>query len=201
MLCIIKAFLLLSLVLVTTSCTVYTEKQSEALSSSIYAAKDSMDVARIDLADKYVEESTRLVRPPKKRINIQSVYKKNTNTAPDDKTSLTSNAKQRVVVIPEKYRTDAVIVVSSAEYQELLKDKETYEQIKADNASLLDVKKAVDEELIQQMNNRDKMVNDLNVMQKKLIEKDLAILRRNIFIVVLIGSIGAGVYLRLKGIL
>lgn len=198
---IIKAFLLLGLALIATSCTVYTEKQSEALSSSIYAAKDSMDVARIDLADKYVEESTRLVRPPKKRIDIQSIYKKSANITSDGKPKLISNAKQRVAVIPEKYRTDAIVVVSSAEYQELLKDKETYDQIKADNASLIDVKKAVDEELIRQINNRDKMVNDLNVMQKKLVEKDLAILRRNIFIVILIGSIGAGVYLRLKGIL
>lgn len=197
---IIRAFLILNLVLFATSCTVYTEKQSQALSSSIYAAKDSMDAARIDLADKYVEESTRLVRPPKKRIDIQSVYKKNTNVVSNNKTKTTAS-KQRVVIVPEKYKADDVIVVSSAKYQTLLEDKETYEQIKKDNANLIDVKKSVDAELIRQMDNKDKMINDLNVMQKKLIEKDLAILRRNIFIVVLIGSIGAGVYLRLKGIL
>ncbi len=198
---IIKVFLVLSLVLFTTSCTVYTEKQSEALSSSIYAAKDSMDVARIDLADKYVAESTRLVKPPKKRIDIQSVYKKSVDISSNGKLNQASVVKQRVVVIPEKYRTDAVIVVSSAEYQKLLEDKETYEQIKKDNLSLVEVKAAVDSELIRQTDNRDKMVNDLNIMQKKLIEKDLAILRRNIFIVALIGTIGAGAYLRLKGIL
>jgi hypothetical protein len=38
-------------------------------------------------------------------------------------------------------------------------------------------------------------------MQKQLIEKDLAILKRNIIIVCLVLSIGGGVYLRMKGIL
>ena len=51
------------------------------------------------------------------------------------------------------------------------------------------------------MEYNDKMIRDLNTMQKKLLEKDLAILQRNIIIAVLLVSIGAGVYLRMKGIL
>jgi hypothetical protein len=181
---------------------VYTEKQSEALSQSVYATKDSIDYARIDLADSYSTESTRLVKPPKKRIQIQSVYKKNIgNIASNSKASPTIVNKQRVVIVPEKYRNDTVIVVSSEEYQKLLQDKEIYEQIEKDNASLRDAKRAVDEELIQQANNRDKMIRDLNTMQKKLIEKDLAILQRNIIIIALLASMGVGVYLRIKGIL
>jgi hypothetical protein len=38
-------------------------------------------------------------------------------------------------------------------------------------------------------------------MQKKLVEKDLAILHRNIIIIVLLASIGGATYLRIKGIL
>jgi hypothetical protein len=34
-----------------------------------------------------------------------------------------------------------------------------------------------------------------------LVEKDLAILQRNIIIIVLLASIGGGIYLRIKGIL
>ena len=118
----------------STSCTIYTEKQSEALSRTVYATKDSIDAARIDLADKYANESTRIVKPPKKRIDVQPVYKKNIdNISSQSKVRPTVINKQRVVIIPEKYRNDTVVVVSSEEYQQLLKDKETYEQIEKDN--------------------------------------------------------------------
>ena len=184
------------------SCTVYTEKQSEALSKSVYATKDSIDNARIDLADKYANESTRLVKPPKKRIDIQPVYKKNIdNISSQSKVKPTIVNKQRVVIIPEKYRNDTVVVVSSEEYSNLLKDKETYEQIEKDNQSLVETKRIVDEELIRQSEYNDKMIRDLNIMQKKLVEKDLAILHRNILIVLLIATIGGATYLRIKGIL
>lgn len=188
--------------LLLTSCTIYTEKQSEALSRTVYATKDSLDAARIDLADKYSTESTRLVKPPKHRIDVQAVYKKNIdNITSDSKVKPTIVNKQRVVVVPEKYKNDTLVVVSSEEYQLLLKDKETYAQIEKDNAQLLETKKSVDEELIKQSEYNDKMIRDLNAMQRKLVEKDLAILQRNIIIVSLIAAIGAGVYLRMKGIL
>jgi len=45
------------------------------------------------------------------------------------------------------------------------------------------------------------MVKDLNIMQRKLVEKDLAILQRNIVIIVLLAAIGGATYLRIKGIL
>ena len=198
-----KKLLLFSFILLTlNSCTVYTEKQSEALSRSVYATKDSLDTARIDLADQYANESTRLVKPPKNRINILPVYKKNIdNITSDSKVKPTIVNKQRVIMVPEKYKNDTLVVVSSEEYQLLLKDKETYAQIEKDNAQLLESKKEVDEELIKQNEFRDKMVKDLNEMQRKLVEKDLAILQRNIIIVSLLCAIGAGIYLRIKGIL
>lgn len=198
-----KKLLLFSFILLTlNSCTVYTEKQSEALSRSVYATKDSLDDARIDLADQYANESTRLVKPPKNRINILPVYKKNIdNITSDSKVKPTIVNKQRVIMVPEKYKNDTLVVVSSEEYQLLLKDKETYAQIEKDNVQLLENKKEVDEELIKQTEFRDKMVKDLNEMQRKLLEKDLAILHRNIIIACLLASIGAGVYLRIKGIL
>jgi len=192
-------FLLLS------SCTVYTEKQSEALSKVVYASKDSMEAARIDLADKYITETTRIVRPPKNRIPIESVYKKIDHhigtVSSGSKLDPVPVGKHRTVIIPEKYRNDTVIVVNTDEYNQLLKDKEIFIQIQKDTADLLDAKKQVDDELIRQMENRDKMINDLNMMQKKLVEKDLAILRRNILIVLLIAAMGGATYLRIKGIL
>jgi len=197
-----KLFLFCSILLLLNSCTVYTEKQSEALSRSVYATKDSLDNARLDLADSYANESTRIVKPPKQRIDIKPVYKKNIdNISSQSKVKPTIINKQRVLIIPEKYKNDTVVVVSSEEYQQLLKDKETYEQIEKDIANITETKIAVDQELIRQMEYNDKMIRDLNIMQKKLIEKDLAILQRNIAIIFLLVIMGGATYLRIKGIL
>lgn len=184
------------------ACTIYTEKQSQALSRTVYATKDSLDQARIDLADKYSTEATRLVKPPKKRVEIPPVYKKTIPViASQSKISPEYINKQRVLVIPEKYKSDTVVIVSSKEYEELLKDKETFAQIKKDFENLTEVRDQVDQELIRQMEYNDKMIKDLNIMQKKLVEKDLAILQRNVIIVILLLTIGAATYLRIKGIL
>lgn len=197
-----KFFLLIVCCLVASSCTVYTEKQSEALSRTIYATKDSLEQARIDLADKYSTETTRLVKPPKKRIDIPPVYKKTIDViTSQSKHSPTYIDKQRVLIIPEKYKADTVVVVSSKEYEDLLKDKETYEQIRKDFENLNAARSQVDEELIRQVEYNEKMIKDLNVMQKKLVEKDLAILQRNIIIIILLLIIGGATYLRIKGIL
>ena len=202
----LRCLLFTFLALFASSCTIYTEKQSEALSKVVYASKDSMEAARIDLADRYVTETTRLVRPPKNRIKIESVYQKSIQQhigtiGSSSKHDPIPINKQRMIIIPEKYRADTVVVVSTEEYQKLLNDKETFAQIQRDNEGLAEAKQTVDDELIRQMENRDKMINDLNMMQKKLVEKDLAILQRNIAIVLLLGAIGGATYLRIKGIL
>jgi hypothetical protein len=195
-------FIIFFLIFIFSGCTVYTEKQSEALSRVVYATKDSLESARIDLADKYSTESTRLVKPPKNRIDVRAVYKKNIdNVTSSNKVTPTIINKQRVIVAPEKYKNDTLVVVSSEEYQQLLKDKETFAQIEKDNAQLIETKNVVDQELVRQMEYNDKMVRDLNLMQRKLVEKDLAILQRSIIIVTLLGSIAVGIYLRIKGIL
>jgi hypothetical protein len=195
-------FVVFFLIFIFSGCTVYTEKQSEALSRVVYATKDSLETARIDLADKYSTESTRLVKPPKNRIDVKAVYKKNIdNVTSSNKATPTIINKQRVIVVPEKYKNDSLVVVSSEEYQQLLKDKETFAQIEKDNAALIEIKQVVDNELIKQSEYNDKMVRDLNSMQRKLVEKDLAILQRNITIILLMLTIGAGIYLRIKGIL
>ena len=203
---LVKILFFCFLFLVLTACTVYTEKQSEALSKVVYASKDSIEAARIDLADKYVAETTRLVRPPKNRIKIASVYQNSvqqhipTISSSSNREPIPVN-KQRMVIIPEKYKADTVVVVSTEEYQRLLKDKETFAQIQRDNEGLSEAKQAVDGELIRQMENRDKMINDLTSMQEKLVEKDLAILQRNVIIVLLTAAMCGATYLRIKGIL
>jgi hypothetical protein len=200
-----KIISILFILLFLNSCTVYTEKQSEALSRSVYASKDSFDAARFDLADTYLTESTRIVKPPKKRIEVKSVYHNKPNidvisSNPKPTNQVTSN-KQRVLIVPEKYKNDTVVVVNSVEYEQLLKDKEILRQLQTDLDNLILLKIEVDEELTKQEEYKNKMVRDLNTMQRKLVEKDLAILQRNILIIGLLLTIGAGIYLRMKGIL
>jgi Pyruvate/2-oxoacid:ferredoxin oxidoreductase gamma subunit len=174
-------------------CTYYTEKQSETLSRNVYATSDSLNTARVDLANYYSEQTTRLVKSPKKRISIHAVYEAGKVAA--------ENSKTRVIVVPEAYRNDKVVVVNSSEYQELLKDKAIAEQLKKDNENIIKSKIETDKELAKQAEYNNKMIIDLNNMQKKLVEKDLAILWRNIIIVGLLVSIGGYIYLRMNSFL
>ena len=171
------------------SCTVYTEKQSEALSQNTYATNDSLNKARVDLAYYYSDQTTRLVKIPKKRINIQPVYQGST---------VKGVTGPRIVIVPDQYKGDKVVVVGSAEYQDLLKTKAIAEQLKKDNENIVKAKADTDKELAKQAEYSSKMVKDLNIMQKKLVEKDLAILWRNIIIVSLLGLIGGYIYIRMN---
>jgi uncharacterized membrane protein len=201
----IKKFtLIIIFCLFGSSCTIYTEKQSESLSRSVYASKDSFDAARLDLTDGYLQEASRIVKPPKKRIEIKSVYHNKPNievVSSDSKSNPIPKSKQRVLIVPEKYKNDTVIIVNSVEYEQLLKDKEVLKQLQNDLNNLSILKTEVDNELIKQEQYKNKMIQDLNIMQKKLVEKDLAILKRNIIIFFLLLSIASGIYLRMKGIL
>jgi len=196
-----KTIFLITFVIFLTSCTIYTEKQSEALSRSVYATKDSIDEARVDLADNYINEATRIVKPPKNRIEIKPITQHIPILGSDSKNNTQKPNKQRVVIVPSRYKNDTVIVIGSKEYEQLLKDKEIYAQIEKENKKLIDTRKLVDEELLKQKEYADELIRDLNILQKKVIEKDLAILQRNVVIFLLILSIGGGVYLRIKGIL
>lgn len=226
-----KLTLLCVSVLLLTSCTIYTEKQSEALSRVVYATKDSLENARIDLADEYSKEAVRIVKPPKKRIKIEPIFEniyiqdnyktetanittnsRATLSAPlrlNAPSSLSLDTKQvpslverkRVLVVPERFKNDPVVAVNTVEYERLLQDQEVYKQIQKDHENLTVAKKTVDDELQKQQKFNNQMVIDLNRMQKQLVEKDLAILQRNIVIVILITILGAATYLRIKGIL
>lgn len=180
---------LFALLFLFSGCAIYTEKQTQAVSQSVYATKDSIDLARIDLAESYINETTKLINPPKKRIQISAVYQKPIQV---------NDSKQRIVIVPEQYKSDKVVVVNSADYDNLLKDKDIAIQLKKDNEILTKAKSEFDAERTKQQEMQNKMVRDLNAMQKKLVEKDLAILWRNIIIVALLGVIGGYVYIRMN---
>ncbi len=188
---------ILSLLMVSCTTTKYVEKQSEELSRSVYAVKDSLDSARFDLAEKYSNESTRLVNPPKQRIKIQSIVRTNGG-----------NQTERVALLPQSNKKDKVVLVDSMEYQDLVNDARVSDQLKLDNENLNLYSKEVDKQLTEQYKIQNDMVVKIQDLEKqilekdkKLLQKDLAILWRNITILSLIGVIGVATYLRIKGIL
>lgn len=224
----LKSIFVILVFLSTSSCVVYTEKRSEALSQAVFATSDSISQARFDLAHKYSEQAKRLAFPPKKPIDVRPIITETTkevvSTSPKNiridtskapKTpigSIISNVltktdnsgeKQTVLrlVVPEFLRHAKLLIENSEEWNELLKTKEFAERLEKDHKDLQQLTAEIDAELQKQLQMNEKMVRDLNAMQKKLVEKDLAIWQRNIVIFVLVLLIAAGIYLRIKGIL
>ncbi len=179
------------------SCTVYTEKQSEALSQAVYLADDSFELGRFDVTDVSLDNAIKIVKPPKKKIEIQAIEKFVAN----DLIPSSTPKPERIVIVPEKFKNQQVIVVNSAEYQQLLKDKKIFEQLQADHKALTKLKLDVEQELARQVAYNNKMIEDLNKMQKELLAKRLHILKLYIVIAVMGLAIGGGIYLRIKGIL
>ncbi len=224
---IIKFGILVVLFLFVSSCTVYTEKRSEALSQAVYATAESIKNARFDKAAPYAEQAKRLAYAPKKQIDvppiitsttrkIEAVNKttevkkgsSNVNTGSKINTSIIKASSETEedeqvlrLVIPESLKHAKLLIENSEEWNELLQTKKFKEQLEFDNANLKQLTSDIDAELQRQLKYNNQMVIDLNNMQKKLVEKDLAILQRNVIIVVLLAAIGGATYLRIKGIL
>lgn len=175
----------------------YVEKQSEQLSQAVYGTKDSIEVARIDLAEKFIHQASRLVTPPQNRIKVEAIVK-------------SKNAKEteRVLILPNANKNDKVIFVDSPEYLELTKDSRIAQQLKIELQNWKLYTKEVDRKLTEQYEIQNEMIVKIQDLEKqvlekdkKLLKKDVAILWRNIVIVSLIGVMGVGIYLRIKGVL
>jgi hypothetical protein len=210
-------------VLFLTSCAVYTEKRSQALSRAVAATADSIEAARFDLASKYSKEAEKIAYPPKERIIVRPIITKNTksleikNTKSDatlngKKTNLntsivkitaSNNDEETVLrlVVPENLKHAKLLIENSDEWLELLKTKSFAEQLAKDNKNLKDLVDEVNAELLKQQEINSQLIKDLNKLQKEVIEKRLHILKLYIAIAILIAVIGGATYLRIKGIL
>jgi len=181
-----KYISLLALLFLLPSCILYTEKQSEAIKQNVYATNDSLNNARVDLAYFYSNETTKFINPPKHPIKISAVYQA------DDviKTAKTAG-KTRVVIVPEQYKDNKVIVVGSTEYQSLLKDREIKKQLEQDNKNMVKQLDTNNKELAKQNEMHDKMVKDLNHLQSEIYKKDAIIFKEALAIgVLLVGIVG-----------
>jgi len=180
-----KKLLLLTLLL--TGCAPkFIEKQSEPLKQAVYGVNDSLDKGRIDLAWYYSNETTRLVTPPAKRLDVKGVYQ----TLP-----VTNNVTgSRVVILPEGLKGDKVVVSNTDEYKELLKNKDIAKQLQDE---LVEKNKFTDTVIKQQQTN-EKIQSDLllayNHSQEVIAKKDTAIWYRNFVIlgllIIILGYIG-----------
>lgn len=179
----VSTFAIFSLFLLFSGCSVYTEKQSESVSRNVYATNDSIAKQRIDLAQFYSNQTTKFIKPPKKPIKIESVYLQD---------------KNRVVIVPAEYKNDKVVVVESAEYQELLKDSNIKQQLQREAAQKDDQLKFDNIELQKQKEMSDKMVKDLNFYQKEVYKLRLHGLWKNIIIFALLAVIGAFIYIKIS---
>lgn len=192
-----------------TSCTVYTEKQSEALSQAVYLADDSFEAGRFDVTDTAIDQAVRIVKIPKQRQKIEPI----TRSEPSPKTQESSSVKpnavttpdpyrgKQVLLVPERFKGQEVIVVNSQEYQKLLEDKKIFLQLQDDYKTLQELKITVDEELLKQIAYNNAIIVKVNQLEKEVIAKNLLILKLYIVIGGLILTLGGGVYLRMKGIL
>lgn len=159
----------------------YIEKNSEALSRSVYATGDSLVLGRIELAKKFSDESQKLVPPPKERIPIASV----------------TNGKAKVVTLPASLSGAVCVEENTESYKKLVKVEE-------ENKVLQYQVKLVEEERQKQDEIRSQLLKDYNDslikianQAKELVKKDLVILYLVIAIVLLVAGIGASFYFKL----
>jgi len=219
-----KKYLLILLSLIfLTSCAVYTEKRSQALSRAVAATVDSIDVARFDLAAKYSKEAEKIAYPPKERIIVRPVITSDTKNIEikNSKTEVSAGGRKTKadssivkitstkgdekmvlrLVVPESLKHAKLLIENSDEWNELLKTKDFSEQLKSDNLNLKKLTEEIRQALIKEKEINDKMVVELNKLQKEVLQKNLHIVKLYIVVAVLVLAIGGGIYLRIKGIL
>jgi len=184
-----KALILSALFLA--SCTLYTEKQTEALSQNVYATSDSLIKKRVDLAYYYSNETTKLVTPPKHRIPIQAVYEAGSVAKNGPKKERTE-----VVLVPDKYKGDKIVVVGSTEYQDLLKDRAIKKQLEKDNANLKKDNESTAKELTKLQQMHDQIIKNAETLQTRVYKLEAAVWKRNFAIVGLLGIIVGYIWLR-----
>ena len=189
-----KLLLVCGCLLLTGCLPVFLEKQSEPLKQAVYGVNDSLTEARIDLAWFYSNQTTKLVEPPKNRINIKPLIKNEVVSTGNNKVTLSDGT--RVLVLPEQYSNDEVIVVNSKAYNEILKNKHIIEQLtkeKKEQGLFIDT---VNEQIKKNNEVNNKLLKSYNEAQVLIAKKDATIWHRNAIIAILLLLIGGYVALR-----
>lgn len=146
----IKGIIIICLSAILLSCSSASKKRNEAISKGVYATSESIDVGRIDLADKYIKQVIKLVPPPDKKIPIASfrVLKPELRETAKTKGPISRNQEgyfgfddkidtEPVVVLPERFQNKPVIIENSPEYIKLVNENESLKkQLEDERAEL-----------------------------------------------------------------
>ena len=185
-----------------TGCTPsFIEKYSEPLKQSVYGVNDSLKEARIDLAWFYSNQTTQLVGPPKNRIKINPIFKReNVVNLKEPVNTVTKNVNltdgTRVLLLPEQYSKDEAIVVNSQAYNELLKDKKIIELLSNESKEKEKFIKTIQDQIEKDKQVISELLKSYNDAKITIAKKDATIWHRNAFIAFLLLLIGVYIALR-----
>lgn len=132
------------------------EQQSETLSQGVYGAATAIDSGRIDQADSLTHSLQTFVSPPKKALVENPII--------DPKTGVAD------VILPTRLN-GKVIVVGSADYQELLKDKTLAEELNQSNKQLTDFQAASQKQKIEDQKVLNAVLKQLNDYKQSIFFK------------------------------
>ena len=154
----------------------FVEKQSKALSVSVYATKDSFDAGRLDLTSAYLDDVIKIVTPPNitDRIKIQSVVVNN----------------QRKLIVPAKFKGQTVLIVGSDEYNSLLKTRDFAQQLQVDNTNLQKQADAVSKQLEDQKKVTNDMIITIDNDKTLIAQQKHTILMQRLLISSIIMAVG-----------
>ncbi len=149
-----KRFLIIILLCLSTfftSCSTVQKRQNELIRQGVYATQESINKGRIDLADKYVNQLTKIVPPPAKKIPVQTFQVKrpvhgNVKTGENVKIYAegqyfkefdTKLDSEPFVVLPERLKDKPVIVENSPEFVKLVdENKDLKKQLEKERATI-----------------------------------------------------------------
>jgi hypothetical protein len=103
-------------------CSTLKERQDREIARGFYAAQDAAKVGRFDLSKKYLDETSKLIAPPKDKIKISPVLDKD---------------KKAIVIIPDEFKGVQVSLKPTSE--EFLK------QFKKEDSDLFGFSKKIDQ--------------------------------------------------------
>jgi len=158
----------------------YVERNSEALSRTVYATGDCILLGRVELAKEYNQASQKLVPPPKDRISISPAM-------------IGSNS---VVTLPKAYAGQSTMTVGSVDYDKIIQTAE-------DNKELQKQLLVVDQERQNQDQIHSQLLRDwqtgqvqIQTLEKKIAQKNIHIIILYLVIASFIGTIVLGFYLK-----
>jgi hypothetical protein len=160
------------ILLLLAGCVTFSGKMEQDLKTGVYGAKRSLEVGRIDLADGYINQTARLVPPPKKLPDVKPflVPKKTTRTVITVNGAVTNTVIEYItnivtktsgptiitnqpdmsayIVVPQYLKDMDVLVVDSDTYNNILNEnKDLKKQVEKEKGALVKFEASVNETL------------------------------------------------------